>query len=123
MPKIYGSTYPVSRNMLEYYLSQQGFTPISIETSDEDKDKAYSVYEKGVISIKILLKNTFERPYVRSLLEPNGLSLDDFEDFIHNTKVTEDAFDKIIADCIGTPSKAMIRVAKKENKINSTGGD
>lgn len=37
MPKICGSTYPVSRNMLEYYLSQQGFTPISIETSDEDK--------------------------------------------------------------------------------------
>lgn len=116
MPKIYGSTYPVSRNMVEYYLSQQGFIPISIETSDEDKDKAYSVYEKGVISIKILLKNTFDRPYVRSLLEPNGLSLDDFEAFVYKTKVTEEAFDKIIADCIGTPSEEMIRAAKRKRQ-------
>lgn len=113
MPKICGSTYPVSRNMLEYYLSQQGFTPISIETSDEDKDKAYSVYAKGAVSIKILHKNTFERPYVRSLLEPNELSLDDFEAFVYKIKVTEEVFDKIIADCIGTPSEEVIRAAKK----------
>jgi hypothetical protein len=121
MPKICGSTYPVSRNMLEYYLSQQGFTPISIETSDEDKSKVYSVYEKGVISIKILHKNTFERPYVRSLLEPNGLLLDDFESFVYNLKMTEEAFDTIIDDCLNVPTEEVKRAAKEWEQNKNTG--
>ena len=111
MPKICGSTYPVSRNMLEYYLSQQGFVPLSIEVGNEDK--VYSVYEKGVISIEVPHWNIFDRPTVRSLFAGKGLSLDDFGSFVHNLKMTEEAFDKIIGDCIETPSEEVRRAAQE----------
>lgn len=118
MPKICGSTYPVSRNMLEYYLSQQGFVPLSIEVGNEDK--VYSVYEKGVISIEVPHGNIFDRPTVRSLFAGKGLSLDDFESFVHNLKMTEEAFDKIIGDCIETPSEEVRRAAQEWEQNKNT---
>lgn len=118
MPRICGSTYPVSRNMLEYYLSQQGFVPLSIEVGNEDK--VYSVYEKGVISIEVPHGNIFDRPTVRSLFAGKGLSLDDFESFVHNLKMTEEAFDKIIGDCIETPSEEVRRAAQEWEQNKNT---
>lgn len=118
MPKICGSTYPVSRNMLEYYLSQQGFVPLSIEVGNEDK--VYSVYEKGVISIEVPHGNIFDRPTVCSLFAGKGLSLDDFESFVHNLKMTEEAFDKIIDDCIETPSEEVRRAAQEWEQNKNT---
>lgn len=118
MPKICGSTYPVSRNMLEHYLSQQGFVPLSIEVGNEDK--VYSVYEKGVISIEVPHGNIFDRPTVRSLFSEKGLSLDDFESFVYNLKMTEEAFDAIVDDCINVPSEEVRRAAKEWEQNNST---
>lgn len=118
IPKICGSTYPVSRNMLEHYLSQQGFVPLSIEVGNEDK--AYSVYEKGVISIKVPHGNTFDRPTVRSLFSEKGLSLDDFESFVYNLKMTEEAFDAIVDDCINVPSEEVRRAAKEWEQNKNT---
>lgn len=116
MPKICGSTYP--GNILEYYLSQQGFVPLSIEVGNDDK--VCSVYEKGVVSIEVPHGNIFDRPTVRSLFSEKGLSLDDFESFVYNLKMTEETFDKIIDDCIETSPEEVRRAAKEWEQNKNT---
>ncbi|MDY5014058.1 MAG: hypothetical protein SO084_15890 [Butyricimonas virosa] len=118
MPKICGSTYPVSRNMLEYYLSQKGFTPISIE--ETEKKEVYSVYTKDKDSIQLYYGNVYDRPTVRSILEPRGFSLDDFESFVYNLKMTEEAFDTIIDDCLNVPTEEVKRAAKEWEQNKNT---
>ena len=118
MPKICGSTYPVSRNMLEYYLSQKGFTPISIE--ETEKKEVYSVYTKDKDSIQLYHGNVYDRPTVRSILEPRGFSLDDFESFVYNFKMTEEAFDTIIDDCLNVPTEEVKRAAKEWEQNKNT---
>lgn len=117
LPKICGSTYPVSRNMLEYYLTQQGYSAIALEVNEENEADVYSVYAKeGSAPVEIHHGNIFDRPAIRSLLESNNLSLDDFESFVNNLKMTEEAFNKIIDDCIDVPENIIYSAKEWQGK-------
>jgi hypothetical protein len=107
--------------MLEYYLVQQGFNPIGIQESGEDNKDVYSVFEKGDISVEVHHYNVFDRPTVRSVLIPIGLSLYDFESFVLNLRQTEKVFEDIISDCIQTPSSEVKQAAAEYEAIFKRG--
>lgn len=65
MPLIYGSTYPVSRYMLENYLTQQGSIPLGMD--ETDNKEVYSIFEKDEDSIAIYLQvHTIDQLFVLS---------------------------------------------------------
>ena len=96
MPRICGSTYPVSYHLLEYYLSEQGFTAVSLGTKDDCiSTDIYAVWAKESYSAEIHRSVIYDRPKVRVLLTSIGLLLDDFEDFVSNIKLSDDRFNQI----------------------------
>ena len=96
MPRICGSTYPVSYHLLEYYLAEQGFTAVSWGTKgDCISTDIYAVWAKGSHSAEIHRSVVYDRPKVRALLNLVGLLLDDFEDFVSKIKLDYDRFNLI----------------------------
>jgi len=96
MPRICGSTYPVSYHLLEYYLAEQGFTAVSWGTKgDCISTDIYAVWAKGSHSAEIHRSVVYDRPKVRALLNLVGLLLDDFEDFVSKIKLDDDRFNLI----------------------------
>ena len=103
--EIYGN-----RNLLEYFLSQNGFTPVRIKNLFPPSE---NVYEKGTTTVSVTSQEFFSREEIETLLEGTELSVDDFEDFVHKVKIREDIFDTIIKDCINVPPEEVKRAAKE----------
>lgn len=81
--KTCGNIYPVDRAKIEVFLTENGFTPVGIESETFDdeiiKDDSSVIYQNGDVSVEIPREKLFKKSFVRLILKVAGFSIEHFE--------------------------------------------